>query len=124
MVGFFLLVLPQILTSSFARSLSQQLWQELELSKSKVKAGESGTDSSTLNKEGATQKEQLSPADMAFMEAELEDSVSLGLAAPVRKESGSKQQKAKPDSRFRVRSRGEKAQESTTVSKTRRERSR
>ena len=97
-VGVFLWVVFLPLIQASSTTLSERLWQELELAKSPQEIS-----SETLDDKPA-KKENLSPADLAFMEAELEeDSVSTGMAAPVRKQEITPQRSRSTP--FRVRGR-------------------
>lgn len=97
-VGVFLWVVFLPLIQASSTTLSERLWQELELAKSPQEIS-----SETIDDKPA-KKENLSPADLAFMEAELEeDSVSTGMAAPVRKQEITPQRRRSTP--FRVRGR-------------------
>ena len=107
-VGVFFLACSYTLQ---ANTLSQRLWSELDIAKAPIE-----TNPSEITPESKNQ-EELSPADLAFMEAEFqEDSISTSLAAPVRdqqkvkesKEYNESSEQALTKTRFRSRGREKK----------------
>jgi hypothetical protein len=98
LVGVFFLACSYTLQ---ANTLSQRLWSELDIAKAPIETNPSEATPESKN------QEELSPADLAFMEGEFqEDTISTSLAAPVRKEEKTTRPTVNRKSPYRIRSRG------------------